>query len=224
RVGHHLAHPGVDRAQGFHGEQAAGDAGLVGGHHHAPAGLAEPADGLRAAGDRHPFVRRLDERVAVVVDDPVAVQDDEFHRASLDRSATWFISPCRDRSRARRLARTRASSAMTMTSVKKASTAVRAWARVARLAVKSPAFSCAVAWGSRRAMVSASWRSAGSVSSDGSKPGWVSSAFFSRLRTRLLAAARGSASGCVANRSQAWTLTATWCSGGRRASTASMAE
>src|SRR5690606_15644139 len=118
------------------GEQAPGDAGLVGGHDHAPAGLAEAADGLRAAGDRYPLLRRLDVGVAVVVDDPVAVQDDELHLASLDRSATWFIKACRERSRARRLDRTPGSSAMTMTSVKNASTAPRAWARVARLAVK----------------------------------------------------------------------------------------
>ena len=36
-------------------------------------------DGLEAARDRHPFLGRLDVVVRVVVDDAVAVEDDEFH-------------------------------------------------------------------------------------------------------------------------------------------------
>ena len=43
-------------------------------------GVVEPRDRLEAAGDRPPLVRRLDELVAVVIDDAVAVEDDELDR------------------------------------------------------------------------------------------------------------------------------------------------
>src|SRR5260221_421344 len=44
------------------------------------AGRVEPRDRLEAAGDRAPFVRRLDEVLAVVVDHAVAIEDDQLQR------------------------------------------------------------------------------------------------------------------------------------------------
>jgi hypothetical protein len=78
----------VDGVQRVHVEQPATDARLVGRHHHLVAGLIEAGDGFQAAGDRSPFGRRLDELLRVVVDDAVAVEDDEFHTASFAMSAT----------------------------------------------------------------------------------------------------------------------------------------
>src|SRR3546814_10487282 len=53
-----------------------------------------------------PFVGAFDEGGTVLVDDAVAVENDELHYASLEISATWFISPCSCASNARRLALT----------------------------------------------------------------------------------------------------------------------
>jgi hypothetical protein len=119
---HGLDHLVVDGIQGVHVEQAAPDARLVGRHHHAIAPLRQAGDRLQAAGQRTPLVRRLDELVAVVVDDAVAVEDDQLHAESLDRSATRFMAACSPASRPRRLARSAASSTFTMTWSKKAST------------------------------------------------------------------------------------------------------
>ena len=90
RVRQRQMHFVVDRAQRGDIEQAAPDARLVGGQHYMAAGLIETSDGFQAAGNRYPFVRVLDERRAVVIDHAVAVEDDEFHAASLARSATLF--------------------------------------------------------------------------------------------------------------------------------------
>ena len=62
-----------------------------------------------------------------------AVEDDEFHAASFERSATLFIRACSSRSSAMRLSRSFGSSAMTMTSLKNASTASRVRASSVRL-------------------------------------------------------------------------------------------
>ncbi|KAG0764750.1 hypothetical protein G6F22_018159 [Rhizopus arrhizus] len=132
-------HLGVDGGQRVHVEQAARQAGLVGGDHHLPIRLRQSGDRLQAARQGDPFVGILDERIAVLIDDAVAVEDDQFHCASLEMSATWFIRPCSWLKRASRLARTAGSSAMTMTSAKNASTGSRAWASVDRLPAKSPA-------------------------------------------------------------------------------------
>jgi hypothetical protein len=85
---HGAVHLVVDGIQRVHVEQAATDAGLVGRHDHPITGLIEPGDGFQAARDRSPFGRRLDELLRVVVDDAVAVEDDEFHTASFEMSAT----------------------------------------------------------------------------------------------------------------------------------------
>src|SRR3546814_6244931 len=90
--------------------------------HHRIAGLRQPGDGRQAARQGDPFVGAFDEGVAVLIDDAVAVEDDELHCASLEISATWFIRPCRCASSASRLARQAGSAAMTLTSAKKAST------------------------------------------------------------------------------------------------------
>src|SRR5947199_214445 len=54
---------------------------LIGRHDDAEAGVVEPRDRFQAAGNGAPLVRRLDVLLAVVVDDAVAVQDDQFHLA-----------------------------------------------------------------------------------------------------------------------------------------------
>ena len=51
-----------------------------------PAAVVEPRDRLQRAGQRLPFVGRLDVVVAVVVDGAVAVEDDELHAAVASRS------------------------------------------------------------------------------------------------------------------------------------------
>ena len=80
-----LVHLLVDRVQHRHVEQAAADARLVGRDDDAIAGVVEARDRLEAARARAPLVRRLDELVAVVVDDAVAVEDDELGRARRQR-------------------------------------------------------------------------------------------------------------------------------------------
>jgi hypothetical protein len=100
----------VDRVQGRHVEQFARDARLVRRDHHAVAGLVQARDRFERAGDRNPLGRRLDEIRGVVVDDAVAVEDDQLHgalpyAASFEMSATRFIMRCRMDSRARRLLR-----------------------------------------------------------------------------------------------------------------------
>src|SRR5690606_367569 len=94
RLGDFAAQLGMDGIEGIHAEQAPGDAGLVAGHHDPPAGLGQAGDGVQAARQRYPFVGMLDEGVAVIVDDAVAVEYGGFHLASLVISATWFITPC----------------------------------------------------------------------------------------------------------------------------------
>src|SRR6185436_9514608 len=98
-------------------EQAARDARLVGRDHHPVVRLREAGDRLQAAFERRPLGDRLDVRLAVVVDGAVPVQDNELHfsTASLEMSATWFMSGSSLwRSSACRLARSAASSAFTM--------------------------------------------------------------------------------------------------------------
>src|SRR5947207_303357 len=91
------------------------DAGLVGGDADAVAVLRQPRDRLQAAFERPPFGGRLDVLFAVVVDGAVAIEDDELHVASLEMSATWFISESSRFNRACLLARNRASSTFTNT-------------------------------------------------------------------------------------------------------------
>ena len=72
-------HFGVDGVERFHVEQAAADARLVGGDDDAVARLGEPGDGFRTAGNGAPFGGRLDKALGVMVDDAVAVKNDELH-------------------------------------------------------------------------------------------------------------------------------------------------
>src|SRR4029079_570505 len=111
---------------------------LVGGDRHAEAVLVEPCDRLDRSGDGAPLGRRLDVLVAVVVDDAVAVEDDELHAASLERSAMRFIAMRRSASKARRFWRSCGSSAITITSSKKRSTGALSTAKAQRYPLKSP--------------------------------------------------------------------------------------
>ena len=74
-----MVHFFVHGVQRVHIEQAPAQAGLIGGHHHMPAGLRQHGDGVQAARQRNPFHAVFDEIIAIVVDDAVAVEDDEFH-------------------------------------------------------------------------------------------------------------------------------------------------
>src|SRR5205823_4295425 len=114
----------VDLEQRSRGEKAARDARLVGRHHHAVAGLRQARDRLEAALDRPQLVERLDVVVAVVIDGAVAIEDDELHAASLERSAMRFIVSCSWPRKPMRFARTRGSLSITMTLSKNASTGV----------------------------------------------------------------------------------------------------
>src|SRR5918999_640863 len=85
-------------------------------------GLREARDAFQAAFDRAPLVGRLHVVVAVVVDGAVAVEDDELHVASLERSAMRFMVPCSVPRKPMRLSRTRLSLSITITLSKNAST------------------------------------------------------------------------------------------------------
>ena len=69
-------HPVVDGVQRRHLEEPAPDTGLIGCDHDVVSRLGELCDGFQAPAQRLPLVRTLDVRVAVVVDDTVAVEDD----------------------------------------------------------------------------------------------------------------------------------------------------
>src|SRR5207253_9601211 len=86
-------------------------------------------DSLVAALDRAQLVERLDVMVAVVVDGAVAIEDDELHAASLERSAMRFIVPCSLPRKPMRFARTRGSLSITITLSKNASTGALSEAR-----------------------------------------------------------------------------------------------
>ena len=129
----------VDRVERAHVEQAATDAGLVRRDDDAVPGVVEPRDGFHAARDGAPFIGALDVLVAVEIEHAIAIEDDQLggacrhhgfggeldhvhQAASFEISATRFIVAATLRNKARRLARTVASSAMTITASKKRST------------------------------------------------------------------------------------------------------
>ena len=148
---HQLAQATVHRFEGGFVVIAACQPRLVGGYRHGPAGLAQTGNGVDRAGDGNPLVERLDVGVGVFIDDAVAVEDQQFHavtrttgrpvaarcarQPSREISATPRNRPRSWFSSARRLARTAASSALTRTASKKASTGSRrlaSWASASR--------------------------------------------------------------------------------------------
>ena len=88
-----LVHFVVNGIQRGHVEQTAPDTGLIGRHHHTIIGLHHQGNRLQASRYGLPFVRTLDELIGIVIDDTVAVENNEFHGypAIKLRSATWFI-------------------------------------------------------------------------------------------------------------------------------------
>jgi hypothetical protein len=60
-------------------KQMARYAGLIGGNGDGVACLAEGCNGINAARDRYPLVRRLDVVVGVFVDDTIPIQNDQLH-------------------------------------------------------------------------------------------------------------------------------------------------
>src|SRR3954471_13051076 len=112
----------VDLEERARREEAARDARLIGSDDDAVARLRKAGDGLHRALDRPPLFQRLDVMVAVVVDGAVAIQDDELHVASLDRSAMRFMVPCSRPRNPMRFARTFGSLSITITLSKNAST------------------------------------------------------------------------------------------------------
>src|SRR5690606_27714525 len=83
---------GMDGIERFHREQPASDTRLIAGNDDAPVRARQARNGLEAARYGDPFIGRLDEGVAVVIDDAVAIEYDELHCASLEMSATWFMT------------------------------------------------------------------------------------------------------------------------------------
>jgi hypothetical protein len=77
----HLVHAGMDGVERGHVDQAAPQAGLVGGDRDMKARVIQSRNGIECAGQRGPVLRRRDERVAVMVDRAVALKDDQFHGA-----------------------------------------------------------------------------------------------------------------------------------------------
>src|SRR5690606_33702264 len=73
-------------------DESAGDTGLIAGVDAPPPRARQPRDGFQAARQGDPLVGMLDEGGAVLVDDAVAVEDGELHCASLEMSATWFMT------------------------------------------------------------------------------------------------------------------------------------
>ena len=86
----HAEHLVVDGVEHGHVEQSTAQPRLVGGHNNAIARLRQRGDGLKAARQRPPFIRALDVLVAVPVDYAIAIEDQQFHAASLEMSATWL--------------------------------------------------------------------------------------------------------------------------------------
>src|SRR5204862_7799735 len=199
---HGPVHLGVDRVERRHVEQATADAGLIGRHDDTPAALREAGDRIEASRDRPPLVRMLDERVAVVVDHAVAVEDDEFHAASLEISENRFIALRMAVSSASRFPRSFLSSAMTMTASKNESTGLFKDAKAFRYPAKSPESNRGLAEWDAVCKASKSEISAGSLNAETSVSPNVSpllSACRSMLAIPLLAAARLAASGSAEN-------------------------
>ena len=69
----------VDQVQHFQIKKSPTHTGLVSGDHHPIAGMIEPGDGFQTAGQRNPFIRRFDVVIGILIDDAVAVQNDQFH-------------------------------------------------------------------------------------------------------------------------------------------------
>ncbi|ABA49719.1 200 kDa antigen p200, putative [Burkholderia pseudomallei 1710b] len=206
--GRRAMHLQVHRVQRRHVEQAPADARLVRRDDDAVARVIEPRDRLEAAGQRDPFVGRLDERVRIDVDDAVPIEDDEFlaetgrHRvapglqaASFEMSATQFICWCSADRSASRFARSAGSSALTITPSKNASTGARSAASAVSAPVYARASSCDCTRGVTSASCSASAFSAASTKSAGcTAPFAPLSDFFRMFEIRLFAAASASAS------------------------------
>ena len=115
----HLVVDGVERS---HIEQAAPDPRLIGCNGHPIATLIEQGDRLEAARNGAPFIRRLDETVAIEIDDAVAVEYYELHAESREMFATRFKSVFNWSSSAKRFVRTASSGTTTRTSLKNRST------------------------------------------------------------------------------------------------------
>src|SRR5699024_11347217 len=165
--GNFLSHLAVNAIEFLRAEQPPCHTRLVGGHHHAPSGPCQAANGFRAPGNRVPFFGRLDVGIAVMVDDAIAIQNDQLHEASREMSATWFIMVCKRASKVSRFCFRDSSSDMIMTWSKNPSTASRRPASVVRLAAKFPAASCSAASGASLSSRPASFCSAGSTSKSG---------------------------------------------------------
>ena len=105
RVAHRGVHPSVNRFERLLGEQPATDARLVRDDRDAESGASQRRDRLEAARDRPPFCDRLDELAGVLVDDAVAVQDDEPRRRVIARGRVSRRGSSRARRHRRALAR-----------------------------------------------------------------------------------------------------------------------
>src|SRR5690606_8806472 len=85
-----LQHPRMDGGERLHVVVAARQSRLVGDHDDPILCPAQPRDGLEAAGNGQPLLRRADEVVGVLVDDAVAVKD---HQLRHSRNSDTRIRP-----------------------------------------------------------------------------------------------------------------------------------
>src|SRR5258706_351619 len=199
---HRLVHLGVDRVQARHVHEAAADARLIRRDHDAPPGLREARDRLEAPRNRPPFVGMLDELVAVVIDHAIAVEDDEFHAASLEISENRFIALRISVRSARRFSRSFLSSVMTMTASKNESTGLFRDAKAFRYPAKSPESKRGFAEREAACKASKSAISAGAFSADkvaSAHDSTLVSGCLTMFAMRVIAAATLAASGSAEN-------------------------
>src|SRR5207249_2715853 len=73
-----LVHLVVDGNKHPHVEEASAEPGLIGGYDDAVTRMVESCNRLEASRNGPPFVRRLDEVLAVVIDHAIAIEHDEL--------------------------------------------------------------------------------------------------------------------------------------------------
>ncbi len=86
-----FAHLVVDGVERPHVEQAPADAGLIRCNHYPITHLGKMRNGFQAAWNGFPFIRCLDKGGAVIIDDTVTIENDQFHSRPLSNSQSGNI-------------------------------------------------------------------------------------------------------------------------------------
>ena len=73
-------------------EHAARDAGLIGGDDDAVVGLIQAGNRFQRTGYRLPLIRCFDEGVRVLIDDAIAIKNNQFHRITFQNGLHDFSS------------------------------------------------------------------------------------------------------------------------------------